>query len=47
MDLKAVKTAREISIGIFYITNGRKHKGRVIYSNILIKATGLLSITLK
>jgi multisubunit Na+/H+ antiporter MnhC subunit len=47
MDLKAVKTTREISIGIFYIAYRRKCKGRVICLNILIKAIGLWIITLK
>ena len=41
IDLKVVKTAREINTGIFYIAYRRKYKGRVIRSNILIKAIGL------
>jgi hypothetical protein len=47
MDLKAVKTTREISTGIFYIAYRYKCKGRVIRSNILTKTIGLRIITLK
>jgi hypothetical protein len=47
MDLKAVKTAREVSTGILYIAYGRKRKGRVIYSDILTKAMGLRIVTPK
>jgi hypothetical protein len=41
IDLKAVKTTREINISIFYIAYKHKYKGRVIHSNILTKAIGL------
>jgi hypothetical protein len=47
MDLKAVKTAREVSIGILCIAHGHKRKGRVIYLDILTKAMGLRIVTSK
>jgi hypothetical protein len=47
MDLKAVKTIREVSIGILYIAYKYKCKGRVICSDILTKAIGLRIVTLK
>jgi hypothetical protein len=47
MDLKAVKTAREVSMGILYIAHRYKRKGRVICLDILTKATGLRIITPK
>jgi hypothetical protein len=40
VDLKAVKTTREVSPGIFCITHGRESKCRVIGSNVLTEATG-------
>jgi hypothetical protein len=47
MDLKVVKTTREVSIDILCIAHRRKRKGRVIYSDILTKAMGLRIVTLK
>jgi hypothetical protein len=38
VDLKVVKTIREVSIGISSIAHGHKRKCKVIYLNILIKA---------
>jgi hypothetical protein len=41
IDLKAVKTAREVSISVFHITYERKSKRKVICFNILTKVTSL------
>jgi hypothetical protein len=38
MDLKVIKTTREVNISIFYIAYRYKRKYRVICLNILIEA---------